>query len=160
MKTTMDEYVSARTELITADVKGAHFVQHSEISGWCLEEATSLLHLSGAGLQLGVEPRVMTARLSHIFKTALPISIAFENDIYYGEAVEQYGYKEKLVDCQDQFEAKNNDYGDGFRRHGPVGVLIRIHDKLSRMHSLIEGIQRVSDEAMHDTAMDLINYFC
>ena len=57
------------------------------------------------------------------------------------------------------FEKKNADYGDAFANYGPVGVLIRIGDKISRLqHISKKGIQLVEDEKIRDTLIDLHNY--
>ena len=57
------------------------------------------------------------------------------------------------------FEKKNRDYGDAFATYGPVGVLVRIGDKLSRLQSISKsGVQMVNDESIRDTLIDLHNY--
>ena len=57
------------------------------------------------------------------------------------------------------FEKKNKDYGDAFATYGPVGVLVRIGDKLSRLQSISRsGVQMVNDESIRDTLIDLHNY--
>ena len=57
------------------------------------------------------------------------------------------------------FEMKNNDYGDAFATYGPVGVIVRIGDKISRLASITSsGINLVQDESIRDTLMDLHNY--
>jgi hypothetical protein len=58
------------------------------------------------------------------------------------------------------FEKKNADYGDAFAKHGVIGVLIRINDKLSRFTNITtKGIEiSVTDETLKDTLMDLHNY--
>ena len=57
------------------------------------------------------------------------------------------------------FERKNADYGDSFATHGPVGVIIRTHDKISRLQSITKsGITLVDTETVRDTLVDLINY--
>ena len=56
------------------------------------------------------------------------------------------------------FRKKNQDYGDAFATYGPVGVLVRIGDKISRLQSISsKGIQLVNDESMRDTLIDLHN---
>jgi len=57
------------------------------------------------------------------------------------------------------FEKKNQDYGDAFADYGPVGVLVRIGDKLKRFQNIhSKGIQLVNDEGLRDTLIDLHNY--
>tara|TARA_B100000768_G_scaffold140989_1_gene132530 strand:+ start:2927 stop:3403 length:477 start_codon:yes stop_codon:yes gene_type:complete len=57
------------------------------------------------------------------------------------------------------FENKNKDYGDAFATYGPVGVLVRIGDKIQRLQSINKtGITMVQDERIRDTLIDLHNY--
>jgi hypothetical protein len=57
------------------------------------------------------------------------------------------------------FQKKNKDYGDAFAKYGPVGVLMRMGDKLSRLQSITKsGITLVDDEKVRDTLIDLHNY--
>lgn len=59
---------------------------------------------------------------------------------------------------------KNTDYGDSFSKSfeefGPIAGVIRMEDKMSRIKSLIKkgGDQKVVDESMKDTLLDLTNY--
>ena len=63
---------------------------------------------------------------------------------------------------QEAFETflkKNKDYGDAFATYGPIGVIVRIGDKISRLMSVTKsGINFVEDETIRDTLMDLHNY--
>ena len=57
------------------------------------------------------------------------------------------------------FIKKNQDYGDAFAKYGPVGVLMRMNDKVSRLQSITKtGIVLVNDEKIRDTLIDLHNY--
>ena len=57
------------------------------------------------------------------------------------------------------FVNKNKDYGDAFATYGPVGVLVRIGDKIQRLQSITKnGIALVEDEKLRDTLIDLHNY--
>ena len=62
----------------------------------------------------------------------------------------------------DIYAKKNHDYGDSFaklRNELPGAILVRIYDKYSRLKTLMEGAeQRVMDESIDDTLMDLANY--
>ena len=56
------------------------------------------------------------------------------------------------------FEKKNKDYGDAFAKHGPIGVLMRIEDKLHRVMNISKtGVNLVNDEGIRDTLIDLHN---
>lgn len=63
-------------------------------------------------------------------------------------------------DCKLIFEKKNKDYGDAFAKHGTIGVLVRISDKMSRFTNISKnGLEiTVTDETLRDTLMDLHNY--
>lgn len=57
------------------------------------------------------------------------------------------------------FKRKNADYGDAFANYGPIGVLIRMGDKIQRLVSITEReIALVDDESLRDTLIDLHNY--
>lgn len=57
------------------------------------------------------------------------------------------------------FKRKNADYGDAFAKFGPVGVLVRLEDKIQRAISINKsGVTMVNDESMRDTMIDLHNY--
>lgn len=57
------------------------------------------------------------------------------------------------------FTKKNIDYGDAFAKYGPIGTLIRINDKISRLQSITKnGITLINDESIRDTLIDLHNY--
>jgi len=64
------------------------------------------------------------------------------------------------AEAHELFESKNKDYGDAFARYGPVGVLVRLGDKLARLQHITQnGIAiRVEDESVRDTLLDLHNY--
>jgi hypothetical protein len=57
------------------------------------------------------------------------------------------------------FEKKNMDYGDAFATFGPVGVIVRMGDKIHRLASVSEkGVTLVNTESLRDTLIDLHNY--
>ena len=57
------------------------------------------------------------------------------------------------------FKKKNADYGDAFAKHGLIGVLVRIEDKIQRALTIsLTGITLVDDESLKDTLLDLHNY--
>ena len=59
---------------------------------------------------------------------------------------------------------KNADYGDSFRKVRekiPNAILVRLNDKMNRLESLMnksEDEQKVKDESINDTLMDIANY--
>ena len=61
------------------------------------------------------------------------------------------------------FRRKRNDYGQTsmelLERFGPMSLLVRIYDKFARLETLLSGgEQRVLDENVDDTFLDLANY--
>lgn len=66
-------------------------------------------------------------------------------------------------DLSDLYERKNHDYGDSFHQtfveEGMAMPRIRLGDKFSRFKSLtLHGDQKINDESIRDTLMDLANY--
>lgn len=63
-------------------------------------------------------------------------------------------------------ERKGNDYGEtldglkNLRRRGPLGVVARMGDKLSRLESLLQPGKesKVTEETISDTCIDMANY--
>ena len=57
------------------------------------------------------------------------------------------------------FEKKNKDYGDAFANYGPVGVIVRMGDKINRLSSVTKNqVSLVQNESIRDTLIDLHNY--
>lgn len=73
--------------------------------------------------------------------------------------------KHKML-CQELntiYEKKNHDYGDSFHKtfleEGYAMSRIRLSDKLERFKTLSRtGEQKVNDESMRDSLLDLANY--
>lgn len=60
------------------------------------------------------------------------------------------------------YKWKNHDYGDSFAKTRsiiPQAILVRLHDKLNRLTTLLTGEDaKVKDESIEDTLLDLANY--
>ena len=57
------------------------------------------------------------------------------------------------------FKKKNQDYGDAFAHFGPVGVIVRMGDKINRLSSITKSsVSLVKTESIRDTLIDLHNY--
>lgn len=56
------------------------------------------------------------------------------------------------------FKRKNSDYGDSFANYGPIGVIIRMGDKIQRLSTITNKTIQVNDESIRDTLIDLHNY--
>ena len=73
------------------------------------------------------------------------------------DRVEQYKAVQK--EAIELFQRKNKDYGDAFANYGPVGVIVRMGDKINRLSSVTNnGINLVKTESIRDTLIDLHNY--
>jgi hypothetical protein len=62
--------------------------------------------------------------------------------------------KEVQHEACELFAKKNADYGDAFANYGPIGVLVRMGDKLARLQSVTKNGIRLVD----DSLIDLHNY--
>lgn len=72
-------------------------------------------------------------------------------------------HKEICLELNALYARKNQDYGDSFHHsfteEGMAMPRIRLGDKLSRFKSLTKsGVQKVKDESIRDTLIDLANY--
>lgn len=74
-------------------------------------------------------------------------------------------HKELSATALALMEKKNHDYAAAsdpfrnFRMFGPLGILVRLSDKMSRLRSFEEeGQLLVKDESVQDTVLDIINY--
>jgi len=56
------------------------------------------------------------------------------------------------------FKQKNADYGDSFANYGPVGVIVRMGDKIHRLSSVTKSGVHFVNESVRDTLIDLYNY--
>jgi hypothetical protein len=60
------------------------------------------------------------------------------------------------------YEKKNHDYGNSFDKSidefGLVSPAVRLTDKLNRFKTLIKTENKVKDESISDTLLDLANY--
>lgn len=70
---------------------------------------------------------------------------------------------DQMIDVQKEslelFRKKNMDYGDAFATYGPVGVIVRMGDKIQRLLSVSKkGIYFIDNESLRDTLIDLHNY--
>lgn len=72
-------------------------------------------------------------------------------------------HAEICKEINDLYERKNHDYGDSFHQtfveEGMAMARIRLGDKFSRFKTLSRsGEQKVNDESIRDTLIDLANY--
>jgi len=81
----------------------------------------------------------------------------------YGETTTKVAiHKSICAELTDIYIKKNHDYGDSFakmRKELPNSILVRIYDKYSRLKTLMSGAeQKVKNESIEDTLLDLANY--
>ena len=71
-------------------------------------------------------------------------------------------HKKLCDELHETYAKKNHDYGDSFAKTRdivPNAILVRLHDKLNRLTTLMSGAdQQVKDESISDTLIDLANY--
>lgn len=68
-------------------------------------------------------------------------------------------FKTVQKEALDLFSKKNADYGDAFANFGPVGVIVRMGDKINRLSNVTKSnISLVKTETIRDTLIDLHNY--
>ena len=68
-------------------------------------------------------------------------------------------YKTVHTEALSLFTKKNQDYGDAFANYGPVGVIVRMGDKINRLASVTgSSVTLVKNETIRDTLIDLHNY--
>lgn len=74
----------------------------------------------------------------------------------------QQEFKNITTKMSELYSKKNHDYGDAFGQTfaelGIISAITRISDKTNRLKSLATKDQRVDDEKIEDTLMDLANY--
>lgn len=70
---------------------------------------------------------------------------------------------EKFIKAQKEglelFKRKNKEYGSAFRENGPVGMIIRLGEKLNRYKTINKDAIKIdsSDESLRDTLLDIHN---
>lgn len=71
-------------------------------------------------------------------------------------------FDEVLCKMSDIYNKKNHDYGNSFDesldKYGLIAAVVRMSDKLNRLHSLSKKEAKVVSESLADTALDLANY--
>lgn len=72
-------------------------------------------------------------------------------------------FKDMLDEMLETYIIKNNDYGNSFDKSldefGITASLVRMEDKLNRLKTLTKNNeQKVKDESIQDTLLDLANY--
>ena len=71
-------------------------------------------------------------------------------------------FKQITKEMIELYEKKNHDYGDSFgetyQKLGLISAVTRITDKVNRLQSLSTKEQKINDESIRDTLIDLADY--
>lgn len=68
-------------------------------------------------------------------------------------------FQQVMDEARELYIRKNADYGDSYKSHGSVGVIVRLADKVQRARRLHQNLSHeVKSESLRDTLMDLGNY--
>tara|TARA_B100000427_G_scaffold327039_1_gene336914 strand:- start:2956 stop:3339 length:384 start_codon:yes stop_codon:yes gene_type:complete len=87
------------------------------------------------------------------------MSIVGDNEEYKVKISDAYKMKQVQKEGLDLFIKKNTDYGDAYKTYGPIGVIVRIGDKLNRLSTITNSsITLIPTESLRDTLIDLHNY--
>src|SRR5690625_5255303 len=59
----------------------------------------------------------------------------------------------------DKYHEYGNSFGATYEKYGDISALVRISDKMKRIEQLVQtGEQKVKDEALEDSILDMANY--
>lgn len=87
------------------------------------------------------------------------MSITGDSEEYKLKVNDAYKMKQIQREGLDLFIKKNTDYGDAYKTYGPIGVLVRIGDKINRLSNITNNsITLIPTESLRDTLIDLHNY--
>ena len=87
------------------------------------------------------------------------MSLTGDNEEFKVKISDAYKMKQVQREGLDLFIKKNTDYGDAYKKYGPIGVLVRIGDKLNRLSTITNSsITLIPTESLRDTLIDLHNY--
>lgn len=85
------------------------------------------------------------------------LNIDFEED-----KEDKIQFQDILDEMLKIYQSKNSDYGSSFDKsldeYGVTAGLIRMEDKMNRLKTLTKNEQKVKDESIEDTLIDLANY--
>ena len=80
-------------------------------------------------------------------------------DMAYDFKADQKAFVKVLDEASKLRETKLADYGPSYRNFGPLGVVVRLSDKMSRVERLMRT-GKVNHESLRDSALDMLNYSC
>lgn len=103
--------------------------------------------------EAGYSEDVLYQILSIIANRAIEMIIELDDSL---------AYKDVYMQLNQIYSDKNHDYGDSFgetfEELGAISAVTRITDKINRLDSLMTKEQKVKDESILDTLIDLANY--
>lgn len=98
-------------------------------------------------------------------KTKIIVHKTVDNNLFAPIQKKEMKHQELLDNLHKLYVTKNHDYGDSvhdtYEKYGLVSFLVRLEDKLNRARTLArQGTfnQKVLDEKIEDTLLDMANY--
>lgn len=162
---TLDDAIKLRREIIDDERPRSRRVYRAHTSGNTFPELTVDDENIDAFFALADEPEpdaderdVIASNIARFGTTYHPDDVAFAtpNNVVR--------FRNITASMAETYERKNADYGNSFgesiAEFGAVAGVVRIGDKFNRLKNLIKnpGTQRVNDESIADTLLDMANY--
>lgn len=154
---TLDDAIALRREIIDKDRPRKRRVRRQHITGDSFPEFVD----DAEPVEFESDPdeqSVIAANIARFGTTYHPDDVAFKTP---GNVQR---FREITARMADTYERKNADYGNSFGESigefGAVAGVVRIGDKFNRLKNLIKNpdSQRVNDESVSDTLLDMANY--
>lgn len=162
---TLDDAIELRRAIINDDRPRSRRVHRPHMTGESFPEMTVDDDNIDAFFALADEPEpdaderdVIASNIARFGTTYHPDDVAFTTP---NNVVQ---FRNITASMAETYERKNADYGNSFgesiAEFGAVAGVVRIGDKFNRLKNLIKnpGTQRVNDESIADTLLDMANY--
>lgn len=155
---TLDDAIKLRREIIDDERPRSRRVLRAHTPGDTFPELTVDDENIDAFFALADERDVIASNIARFGTTYHPDDVAFAtpNNVVR--------FRNITASMAETYERKNADYGNSFgesiAEFGAVAGVVRIGDKFNRLKNLIKnpGTQRVNDESIADTLLDMANY--
>ena len=135
------------------DEVGRPFVKTGEYRQPVSGESYLQYDSSGNQYQIkGIDPDKVCISNHYILRDELP----------FEDSDNVSNFKHIVTKMTEMYEEKNSDYGDSFHklyeRYGLQSAVVRLYDKMYRIENLATSTNKVKNESIRDTLMDLANY--
>ncbi len=120
---------------------------------------------------IGDKDFVITAAIDHdadrdewryILREKLPFEDSGKVSNFKQDSDNVSNFKHIVAKMTEVYKDKNSDYGDSFHklyeRYGLQSAVIRLYDKMYRIENLATSTNKIKNESVRDTLMDLANY--